>query len=78
MSIKDKLQCWVYEAVKFHSGRASVLAVAKHIWKHHSKEIEASGDDFYTWQYDMRWAAQKQRNRGKMRIGLHRSWETTN
>lgn len=75
VDLRSELQGWVLDAVKAHDGRASVLAVAKHIWKHHAEEIEASGDRFYTWQYDMRWAAQKLRDRGVLRIGDQRSWE---
>jgi hypothetical protein len=51
----------VEEAIRAHGGTASVLQVAKYIWQHHERELRASGDLFFTWQYDMRWAAQKLR-----------------
>jgi hypothetical protein len=41
----------------------SIVEVAKHIWKHHESELKASGDLYYTWQYDTRWACTKLRER---------------
>ena len=41
-----------------------MLDVSKSIWEAHKSELVASGDLFYTWQYDVRWAAQKLRDSG--------------
>ena len=41
--------------------------VSKYIWEHYEDELRQSGDLFYTWQYDVRWAAQKLRNRGLLK-----------
>ena len=54
---------WVVDALKYYKGKATIIAVAKHIWENHSKEIETS-DFFYTWQYDFRWAATSLRKSG--------------
>jgi hypothetical protein len=51
----------VEKAVQSYGGTASVVQVAQYIWKHHEIELKASGNLFYTWQYDMRWAALKLR-----------------
>lgn len=51
----------VEKAVLSYGGTASVVQVAQYIWKHHEMELKASGNLFYTWQYDMRWAALKLR-----------------
>jgi hypothetical protein len=51
----------VEKAIRSHGGSASVVQVAQHIWQHHEKDLRASGDLFFTWQYDMRWAALKLR-----------------
>lgn len=64
MATKHDLQRWVVEALDHHGGRAHLVDVARHIWLHHEAELRESGDLFYTWQYDMRWAAQKLRDRG--------------
>ena len=67
MVTKEDLPNWVAEAIKSHGGSAKLLDVAKHIWAHHESELALSGDLFYKWQYDMRWAANKLRNNGIMK-----------
>ena len=57
---------WVYEALAENGGKASIAAVAKYIWTHHEADLRASGDLFYTWQYDMRWAAKRLRDKDKL------------
>lgn len=51
-------------ALRQHGGSAHLIQVAKHIWDHHEAELRESGSLFFTWQYDMRWAAMKLRKRG--------------
>ena len=65
MASRNDLVDWVYEAAKALGGEAKVAAIAKHIWDNHRSELERSGELFYTWQYDMRWAANKLRHLGK-------------
>jgi hypothetical protein len=64
MITRDTLQSWVLEALRANNGSGSPATVARHIWRHHQQELEESGDLLYTWQYDIRWAAQKLRNSG--------------
>ena len=64
MATRTSLQDWVLEALRASGGTGNPLSVAKYIWQHHREELEASGDLFYTWQYDMRWAAQRLRDTG--------------
>ena len=66
MATRGDLPQWVLEAVRQQGGSATPVAVAKQIWADHEAELRASGDLFYTWQYDMRWAAQALRNRGQL------------
>jgi hypothetical protein len=66
MKNRDDLQDWVYEALKSLGGTGRIVNVAEHIWKHREKDLRASGDMFYTWQYDMRWAATKLRESKKI------------
>jgi hypothetical protein len=73
MADKHDLKAWVLEAVEAQDGRASVLNVAKHIWQVHEPELRASGDLFFTWQYDMRWAAQALRDDGQLEL-VGRDW----
>jgi len=58
------LQDWLVDALKAHGGRAKIVEVCRHVWKSHEVDLRASGDLFYTWQYDIRWAATKLRKRG--------------
>ena len=63
MASRLELQDWVTEALKAQGGAASIVEVAIHIWANHENELRASGDLFYTWQYDMRWASTRLRER---------------
>lgn len=67
MITRDDLQVWVLDALRHHGGKARLIDVAKHIWLNHSGDLEASGDLFYKWQYDMRWAAMVLRQKGKLK-----------
>jgi hypothetical protein len=64
MTAKSELKVWVRDALRQHGGSASLLDVAKHIWSHHESDLRGSGDLFYTWQYDMRWACTELRKDG--------------
>jgi hypothetical protein len=66
MATKFDLEEWVLEAVAAEGGEAFIVDVAKHIWSRHRVELEASGTLFFTWQYDMRWAAQNLRRKQKL------------
>lgn len=67
MATKYDLQQWVEEALVSLGGAGTVVEVAREIWRHHEPELRESGDLFYTWQYDMRWAAQALRDTGRAR-----------
>jgi len=64
MSYKENLTKWVLAAIDANGGQADLVEVAKYIWKNHEDDLRGSGDGFYTWQYDMRWAAQYLRDEG--------------
>ncbi|MBS0564740.1 MAG: hypothetical protein JSR87_09770 [Proteobacteria bacterium] len=66
---KEDLKRWVLDALHSEGGSSSLIEVAKHIWEHHEAELRRSGDLFFKWQYDMRWAATALRNEGKMGAG---------
>lgn len=63
MTKRDVLQDWVVAAPNAHSGSASIVQVAAHIWANHENELRASGELFFAWQYDMRWACSRLRER---------------
>lgn len=66
MATRETLKKWVLKAVGSHDGEASIVEVCKYIWNKYEDELRDSGDLFYTWGYDVRWAAQKLRDQGKM------------
>ncbi len=68
MTISDRtiLQKWVLDALQANGGAARVVDVCKYIWNAHEADLRASGDMFFTWQYDVRWAAQKLRDAGRL------------
>jgi hypothetical protein len=66
MSYRDDLKEWVLSAVDSHGGEATLLEVAKDIWKNHEDDLRRYGEAFYVWQYDMRWAAQYLRDEGHL------------
>jgi hypothetical protein len=63
---RDDLKNWVAESLSIAGGSATIVDVAKHIWTTREAELRASGDLFFTWQYDMRWAATRLRKEGKI------------
>ena len=67
MSKRDVLLDWVVQALRARGGASNVLGVARHIWAHHEPELRESGDMFYTWQYDIRWAAKRLRDQGRLK-----------
>jgi len=57
--------------------RATVVQVCKYIWQRYEQELRNSDDFFYTWQYDVRWAADTLRKRGVIKLSRNRTWELT-
>jgi hypothetical protein len=61
---RDDLEPLVLEALKALGGAASPAGVCREVWARHEAELRDAGDLFFTWQYDIRWAALKLRKRG--------------
>jgi hypothetical protein len=67
MANREYLGEWLVDALEASSGSASIIELCKYVWKHYEDELRRSGDLFYTWQYDIRWAATKLRKEGIMK-----------
>jgi hypothetical protein len=67
MTNRQDLTKWLVEALETNQGSASITEICKYIWEHYRKELRKSGNLFFTWQYDVRWAATKLRKKGIMR-----------
>lgn len=61
---KAELKDWVVEALQAHNGEAHHIQVAKYVWENYESRLKESGNRLFTWQYDLRWAAQDLRNTG--------------
>lgn len=67
MATKDDLIDWLYDALKASNGRGRIVDLCKNVWETHETDLREAGDLFYTWQYDIRWAAQKLRDSGQLK-----------
>lgn len=76
MLTRNDLGTLILEALTELKGSGKVVDIAKTIWGQHEESLRRSGDLFYSWQYDMRWAALKLRKEGKLRVSDKRGiWE---
>ena len=57
----------LYNAIKEMGGQTNIIDVCKYVWEKHAPELKVSGDLFYSWQYDIRWAATELRKTGRMK-----------
>ena len=73
MAQKADLVDWVEHSLRELGGEGTVVEVARQIWKDHEDDLRVSGELFYTWQYDMRWAAQSLRSKGRAALS-GRKW----
>lgn len=64
---KSDLPNVVKEELEALGGSSTILEICKRVWAEYGDELEHSGDLFYTWQYDIRWAATALRKRGIMK-----------
>ena len=67
MAHRKDLRKWLTEALEANNGSASIVEVCKYVWEKYENELRRSGDLFYTWQYDIRWAATQLRKKGIIR-----------
>lgn len=77
MAFRENLKSWVRESLGKLGGEAKINDVARQIWLDHEAELKSSGEYFYSWQYDMRWAAQRLRDENKLslrKVGSNSVW----
>jgi hypothetical protein len=67
MARREDLRKWLSEALEANNGSASIVEVCKYVWENYENELRRSGGLFFTWQYDIRWAANRLRKEGIMR-----------
>lgn len=67
MITRYEMTHWIVAYLKSSGGKGWPKDVSKYIWDNYESELRASGSLLYTWQYDVRWAAQKLRNDGVLK-----------
>ncbi|KAA1286929.1 hypothetical protein BVZ28_12560 [Alcaligenes faecalis] len=68
MVTRELMRAWVVLALQANEEKkAFPKDVARYIWENYKNELMRSGDMLYTWQYDVRWAAQDLRNSGVLK-----------
>ena len=67
MASKKDLHKWLSDALEANNGSARIVRVCEYVWEKYENELRRSGDLFFTWQYDIRWAATRLRKEGIMR-----------
>lgn len=60
---KQDLVELVTEALAANGGSARIPDVCRYVWENYEERLRRSGDLFYTWQSDIRWAAHYMRQK---------------
>ena len=63
---RNSMTIWVVEALQELGGRGKIIDICKKVWERHGDDIKASGDMFYKWQYEIRWAGDILRKEGTL------------
>lgn len=72
------LDGWVIDALRALGGKGTIVAICKWVWDNHQHDLQNQGDLFYTWQYDIRWAAdrlRRERNLTAASVSPQGLWE---
>ncbi len=73
---KQNLPEYVLNALNALGGEATIVEICKYIWDNEISKIPINqrNDHFYTWGYDVRWAAQKLRDNNLSYIPRRGVW----
>ena len=66
MATRSDLVDWLEQALQESGGRGTIVDLCRQVWERHEQDLRNSGDLFFTWQYEIRWAAHKLRESGTM------------
>lgn len=64
---RNDLPDFLYKIIDELGGKASMMSIFRKFWEKHGKELSSADDMFYTWNYDIRWAATQLRSQGRMK-----------
>ena len=77
----ETMKLWIISCLKLRGGKCLPDDVAKYVWENYETELRNSRDILYTWQYDLRKAAQQLRDEGILKAVNGRNdlpWELAN
>lgn len=72
MAHRNDLPDWIVEALRGLGGAGTIVEISRAVWDRHEDDLRESGDLFYTWQYDLRWAGLKLRKADVLSLRLGR------
>lgn len=64
MMNREALEVFIIESLKEFGQPTHYTDICKWVWKNYEKTLKNSGDMFYVWQYEIRWAATDLRGKG--------------
>jgi hypothetical protein len=67
MASREDVETWLQATLKTLGGKGRVAQICKEVRARYETELRQSGDLFYAWQYDIRWAANRLRRRKIMK-----------
>ena len=69
MLTRQRLEPLIVEALRSAGGSLSLKEINKFVWENHQDELKRSGDFFYIWQYELRWAGEALDKAGRISRG---------
>jgi len=65
---REDLPDILYNIIKsFPNGSATMQQIFRRFWNLYKKKLNEADDIFYTWNYEIRWAATELRKQGRMK-----------
>jgi hypothetical protein len=73
---REDLKPIILTALGSAGKKEKIAKIAKFVWDNYETDLKASGDFFYTWQYELRWAGDQLVKEGLLDKTSHRGmWE---
>ncbi len=64
---KEELPDYLFKTIEYMGGKGNIVEICRCFWSLYEGDIKPSEDLFYTWQYDIRWAATELRKTNRMK-----------
>lgn len=65
--LREDLPNLLYKTIESLGGAAETMEIFRQFWKLYGDDLSEEDDLFYTWNYDIRWAATELRKFGRMK-----------